>query len=80
MNNQAVIQLTEKVPLTLEALSLVIGFGHAKIAKHGKQIINTIWAFLKANDLLHLYPEVCLCYSGALYVVYVVWYDILDME
>ncbi|CAE7566116.1 unnamed protein product, partial [Symbiodinium microadriaticum] len=58
MNNQAVIQLTEKVPLSVDDLSAVISFGHAKIEKHGKHIINTIWAFLHKNGLLSLYPEV----------------------
>lgn len=52
------IEVTDKVPLTLEDLGLIGSFGQKKVQDHGKHIIATIWAFLVEHNLLYLFPGV----------------------
>jgi len=57
LNNTCVSEIVEKVPVTLEELASISGIGDSKAKKHGEGILATIYAFLEAQDILHLFPE-----------------------
>ena len=50
-------ELSEQVPCTREELANITGLGVQKIKDYGDEILGTIWAFLDANDLIHLFPR-----------------------
>jgi superfamily II DNA helicase RecQ len=56
LNNACIDEIVERVPLTMKELASISGIGESKAHKHGDSILATIYAFLEANDLLHLFP------------------------
>lgn len=57
LNNSCVGDIVTKVPLTIEELAAVPGIGDTKARNFGEGILATIYAFLEANRLLHLFPQ-----------------------
>jgi superfamily II DNA helicase RecQ len=53
----AVADIIQKVPVTLEALKECATMNYNKVNKLGDEILATIYAFLEEHDLLHLFPQ-----------------------
>ena len=53
----AVADIIQKVPVTLEALKECATMNYNKVNKLGDEILATIYAFLEENDVLHLFPQ-----------------------
>eukprot|EP01031_Cornospumella_fuschlensis_P029909 gene29909-36119_t len=57
LSNNTVNEIVKDVPVTLEDLAKIPGIGESKARMHGEGILATIYAFLEAKDLLHLFPK-----------------------
>lgn len=57
LNNYCISEIVRKVPLSIEELASISGVGDTKARNHGEGILATIYAFLEAHDILHLFPR-----------------------
>lgn len=57
LNNDALVQICAKVPVTKQSLAAIPTFGESKVNNIGSLVLATIYAFLERYDLLHLFPN-----------------------
>lgn len=57
ISNSTLIEIQKKVPVTELELVNIDGFPMVKVQKYGVHLLATIYAYLEANDLVHLFPH-----------------------
>lgn len=57
MNNSCLKDMSEYPPVNRTELAAIGGIGETKVRNFGDHILATIYAFLEAQDLLHLFPH-----------------------